>query len=174
MRNVITQFPVLISAVFVLITGVVFAQVLPEEPAVETPEVLVESSELIIAEPEISSSTQEVLEGDVTASSTEDIQNIEIPSSSLTEPVLEESTSIALETEELLSEESIKNTLFEESEEVYSLNDLERPQQCQTDGAKKFFDTFGECVRYVTAKISDSKREPFEDKLSEQPEGTLE
>lgn len=169
MRNVITQFPILISAVFVLITGVVFAQVLPEEPLVESPEEVIVDTPDVVIEPEVATSSGEVTAEANIASSTEEVQVVDAELSSSTATVATDTPLV-----EVATEEEIKNTVFTAADEVNSLRDLERPQQCQTDGAKAFFDTIGECVRFVTAKISESKREPFEDKLSEQPRETFE
>jgi hypothetical protein len=174
MPSVIVRFPVLISATFVLITGVVFAQVLPEETVMEASEALVESSELAIAESDTSSSTAEVVEVDTNASPTGIVLDSLLESSSSTEQVSETVSNITTDIAVVQDEAAIKNTVFKAADEVSSINDLERPQQCQTEGARELFNSFGDCVRFVTAKISESKREQFEDRLAEQPQVILE
>jgi hypothetical protein len=172
MRSVITRFPVLISATFVLITSIVFAQVLPEEPAVESPEDIVldtpeqvTSEQDMVLDPEFATTSPEETLTVGVASSTDEIPRIQSESESSTQALVSSSSPLS----ETPREEPVKNTIFSAEDEVRSLRELERPQQCQSEGVKNFFDTIGECVRYVTAKISESKREPFEDRLAEQP-----
>jgi cytoskeletal protein RodZ len=130
MPQILTRTPLLLGLAALLITGLVFAQVLPEEP------VMPEAEEAVAEEAPVATSTPEVTPETASSTATSTAINTEpiVPINELTFEATTTPTPDPVPTVEEFSE-SI--------DEVMPLT----PEDCHSPEARAFFQNPGECMR---------------------------